>query len=72
MSLLVVVFFLELVLYLISTVGAKPANELVCIVCDKSEFLLTLDSYGSYGRERPLELPETSRTRFVYDETWSA
>jgi hypothetical protein len=29
MSLLVVVFFLELALYLITTVGAKPINELV-------------------------------------------
>ena len=29
MSLLVTVFFLELALYLITTVGAKPLNEMV-------------------------------------------
>jgi hypothetical protein len=33
MSLLVIVFLIELTLYLVSTVGAKPINEIVCARC---------------------------------------
>lgn len=69
MSLLVIVFFLELALYLVTTVGAKPLNEIVRTRTKPGNPLLTQDSYGSSGAELRSTHRKTSKTRSVCDET---
>lgn len=69
MSLLVIVFFLELALYLVTTVGAKPLNEIVRTRTKLGDLSLTQCSYGRSGVGLRLVPPKISKTRSVCDET---